>query len=54
MNAICVASGAGIKSGGSMENVQNIDIAPTVARLLGVSLQQTSGHVLDEILDDKD
>jgi hypothetical protein len=37
-----------------MENVQNIDIAPTVARLLGVSLQQASGHVLDEILDDKD
>jgi predicted AlkP superfamily pyrophosphatase or phosphodiesterase len=54
MNAICVVSGAGIKSGGSMENVQNIDIAPTVARLLGVSLQQASGHVLDEILDDKD
>jgi predicted AlkP superfamily pyrophosphatase or phosphodiesterase len=54
MNAIFVASGAGIKTGVSLESVENIDLAPTVARLLGVDLRQASGHVVDEILDDKD
>jgi len=54
MNAIFVASGAGIKTGAPLEDVENNDVAPTVARLLGVPLPQASGHVLEGILTPKD
>ena len=50
MNAIFVASGAGIKAGTKVANVANIDVAPTIAQLLGVSLKHASGRVLEEIL----
>jgi predicted AlkP superfamily pyrophosphatase or phosphodiesterase len=46
MNAICVLAGAGIKSGVSLTNVENIDIAPTVAHLLGLSGLSADGQVL--------
>ena len=42
MNALFVASGAGIKAGARLEAIDNIDIAPTVARLLGVPLDSKS------------
>lgn len=54
MNAIFVASGAGIKAGADLGTIDNIDLAPTVARLLGVPLEQAAGRVLGEILDTKD
>lgn len=54
MNAVFVASGAGVKAGARLETVENVDVAPTVAHLLGVPLKQASGRVLNEILDDKD
>jgi hypothetical protein len=50
MNAIFVAAGAGIKIGQRLTTVENIDIAPTIARLLAVPLPSASGHVLEEIL----
>jgi hypothetical protein len=50
MNALFVASGACIKSGKRLATVENIDVAPTIARLLGVSLKDASGRVLEEIL----
>jgi predicted AlkP superfamily pyrophosphatase or phosphodiesterase len=50
MNAIFVAAGAGIKSGTRVPTVENIDVAPTIARLLGISLENASGRVLEEIL----
>jgi hypothetical protein len=43
-------AGAGIKPGSNVANVVNIDIAPTIARLLGVSLKDARGRVLEEIL----
>ena len=52
MNAIFVASGAGIKAGAGLGTIDNIDLAPTVARILGVPLDQAAGRVLAEILDD--
>jgi predicted AlkP superfamily pyrophosphatase or phosphodiesterase len=36
MNALCVLSGRDIRAGGKLETIENIDIAPTVARLLGL------------------
>ena len=50
MNAIFVASGAGIKTGMRVPIVENIDVAPTIARLLGVSLKGVEGRVLEAIL----
>ena len=50
MNAIFVASGSGIKTGTKLDSIDNIDLAPTVARLLGISLPDASGRVLAEIL----
>jgi len=50
MNAIFVAAGAGIKAGTKVPTVANIDVAPTIARLLGTSLKNASGRVLEEIL----
>ncbi|MDR3633744.1 MAG: alkaline phosphatase family protein [Isosphaeraceae bacterium] len=54
MNALFVASGAGIKAGQRLDQVDNIDVAPTVARLLDVPLNGASGRVLSEILIDGD
>ncbi|MGE0758702.1 MAG: alkaline phosphatase family protein [Pirellulaceae bacterium] len=50
MNAVCVLSGAGIRRGVRLEPVENIDIAPTVARLLGVPGFQADGKVLADAL----
>jgi len=45
-----VLSGAGIKRGETIGHVRNLDIAPTVARLLGLTLENVSGRVLEEAL----
>jgi predicted AlkP superfamily pyrophosphatase or phosphodiesterase len=52
MNALFVASGAGIKASKKLATVENIDVAPTIARLLGVSLENAAGRVIEEILMD--
>jgi arylsulfatase A-like enzyme len=51
MNAVFVAWGRGIKKGGKVGVVDNIDVAPTAAHLLGQELKNTDGKVLREILD---
>lgn len=50
MNALFVASGAGIKPGSKLPSVENLDVAPTAAFLLGVPLEKPAGRVLTEIL----
>ena len=50
MNALFVASGAGIRSGVRLGIVRNIDVAPTIARLLGLSSQAMDGKVLTQVL----
>ena len=49
MNAVCVISGAGVKQGARLQNVENIDIAPTAAHILEVKFEAT-GRVLSEAL----
>ena len=44
MDAIFIASGYGVRAGASLEKIANVDVAPTVARLLGVSLPTASGR----------
>lgn len=50
MQAVFVAWGAGVKGGVHLDGIDNIDVAPTAARLLGVDLPGVQGRVLTEIL----
>ena len=50
MNALCVISGCGIKSGVKLPVIDNTDVAPTIAALLNISLPDVTGHVLKEAL----
>ena len=50
MHATFVAAGAGIRPGTKLETVRNIDVAPTIAHLLGVQMD-ADGRVLTEILE---
>jgi predicted AlkP superfamily pyrophosphatase or phosphodiesterase len=43
MDAIFIASGYGVKAGGHLDRIANIDVAPTIAKLLGVSLPTARG-----------
>lgn len=53
LDGIFIASGKGIKKGLVLPRMANLDIAPTMARLLDIQLPQTDGRVLEEILDKK-
>ena len=50
MHATFVAAGAGIKPGARLKTINNIDVAPTIARLLRVQLPSAEGRVLTEFL----
>jgi predicted AlkP superfamily pyrophosphatase or phosphodiesterase len=50
MRAIFIASGAGVKPGATLGVIKNLDVAPTIAQLLGIELKDVTGHVLDGIL----
>ena len=47
---IFLASGASFKDGAVVENAQLIDIAPTLAAVLGADLPQAEGRILHELL----
>jgi predicted AlkP superfamily pyrophosphatase or phosphodiesterase len=46
LDAIFIASGYGVKSGVKLDRVSSIDLAPTIAQLLGVKLPRAKGKVL--------
>ncbi|MFN0075095.1 MAG: alkaline phosphatase family protein [Prosthecobacter sp.] len=46
----CVISGAGVKQGIVLDEVKNIDVTPTMAKLLGIPFPGADGRVLDEAL----
>jgi predicted AlkP superfamily pyrophosphatase or phosphodiesterase len=50
LDGIFIASGYGIKSGTTLDRITNLDVAPTVAELLGVKLEKVDGRILREIL----
>jgi predicted AlkP superfamily pyrophosphatase or phosphodiesterase len=50
MRAVFVASGYGIRQGATVPQVRNVDIAPTIARLLGLEMKNVSGRVLTDVL----
>ena len=49
-----VLSGAGIRSGVSLGKVSNMDVAPTIARLLGLELPGAEGKVLEAALSENE
>ncbi len=50
MFPVLVMSGAGIAPGRTIGHVRNIDVAPTIAALLGLDLRNVEGRVLTEAL----
>ena len=46
LDAIFIASGYGVKPGAKLDDVRSIDVAPTVAKLLGVPLPGAKGKAL--------
>lgn len=50
MNALFVAWGRGIRPGPKSGLIRNVDVAPTIAHLLGVKLPGAEGRVLTEFL----
>ena len=50
LHATFVAWGAGIKAGARLETINNTDVAPTMAQLLGLKIPDADGQVLSRIL----
>ncbi len=50
LRALFIASGRGIRSGVTLDEVATVDLAPTMGRLLGIDLPAVEGRVLTEIL----
>jgi predicted AlkP superfamily pyrophosphatase or phosphodiesterase len=51
LRSMFVAWGAGIRSGTRVSGMNSTDVAPTVARLLGLKMQDVDGEVREEILE---
>ena len=52
MQAIFLASGDGIRPGVRLDHISNLDVAPTIAALLGVEMTNVTGRPLDKVLTD--
>ena len=50
LSALFIAAGAGIRQGVTLGVIDNVDVAPTMAELLGLNLPNVDGKVLSEIL----
>ncbi len=49
MQAIFIAWGRGIPSGVRLNSISNLDVAPTIAALLGLKLPNAKGHAIEPI-----
>lgn len=50
MRGVFIIAGNGIKSGARLEYARLIDVAPTIARLLGLEMKTARGRVLAEVI----
>ena len=50
MQAIFIAEGAAIKPAGEFPSISNLDVAPTIAKILGLSMPGVQGKPLQNIL----
>ena len=53
MDALFVAAGADIRRGVRVERIRNLDVAPTIARLLGFQMPDVEGEVLTAIIQER-
>lgn len=53
MGAAFVAWGAGIRPGAKVPHIRSVDVAPTIASLLGLKMDGADGHPIEEVLADK-
>ncbi len=53
MDALFIASGRGVRSGARVGFMQNVNVAPTAAWLLGQKMEGTDGKLIREILKDR-
>lgn len=51
MNAIFIAWGRGIRKGARIDTLRNVDVAPTVAALLGLKLEGVDGKAVTAVLE---
>ncbi len=51
MRGTLIVAGKGIKAKTNIEYARIVDVAPTVARLLGIELKASRGHIISEILE---
>jgi predicted AlkP superfamily pyrophosphatase or phosphodiesterase len=51
LDGIFIASGRGIKKGAVLDRTANLDVAPTMAKLMGLKMPAMDGRVLEEILE---
>lgn len=52
MLATCIVSGPGIKAGTKLGKIRSIDIAPTIARILGIELPTGEGKAVEKLTQD--
>ena len=50
MQAIFIAWGAGVPGGIRLNAISNLDVAPTIAALLGLKIKQAKGRAIQEIV----
>jgi predicted AlkP superfamily pyrophosphatase or phosphodiesterase len=50
LHATFVSWGAGIKPGATLGEINNVDVAPTIAKILGLDMPGVDGKPLTEIL----
>lgn len=50
MQSIFIAWGAGIQSGKNLGSISNLDVAPTIASLLGLTMENVSGHAIEPLV----
>lgn len=51
LDALFVMGGRGVRKGAAVERVRNLDVAPTIAQLLGLRLENADGAPLTELLE---
>ncbi|MBZ5683566.1 MAG: alkaline phosphatase family protein [Acidobacteriia bacterium] len=50
MQAIFIAWGCGVPRGIQLGNISNVDVAPTLAALLGIKMSAVKGHAIEQIV----
>jgi len=50
MQSIFIAWGSGIPRGIRLDSISNLDVAPTIAALLGLEMKHVKGHAIKQIV----